>query len=190
MKEQDEQDLRELQEEIIAADVSLWEPRCVASCFARKDTPFDFTMQAWIDLDAVKSPFLLGKLPEAENVLVQFQEAFAAFGHIDTTPEACDAEDLILLGRLIITLIEEAFAMRIKLAPPEGRRTTEKGSTGIGGWVALLACLKTQLGFSLDEALSFNVGKAFALIAAHRCNDGWNVSGETYAQRDIPENQL
>jgi hypothetical protein len=189
MTEKDEQDLRELQGELIASDVSLWEPRCVAACFARKDTPFDFTMQAWIDLDAVKSPFLLGKLPATALVLIQFREAFAAFGHFETTPEACGPDDLILLGNQIIDAISEAFQMRVKLAPPDGCRAAHVESTGMGGWVSLFACLKSQLGFSLSEAMALNVGKAFALIAAHRCNDGWSVAGETYSQRDIPETE-
>jgi hypothetical protein len=84
-------------------------------------------------------------------------------------------------------VITKAFAMRVDLAPPEGCKAAGNESSGMGGWVSLLACLKSQLGFSLSEALSLNVGKAFALIAAHRSNGGWSVAGETYAQRDIPE---
>jgi len=187
MTETDEQDLRAMQAELVSAERSPWQPRCVARAFRSSEDPFVFTVQTWIDLDAAKSPFLLGKLPEAEEAMVQFEVAFAAFGHRATTPEACDPEELILLGRKMLVEIERGFAMRLQLAPPEGCKLTEGSGNGLGGWLPIVACLKSQLGFSLAETLSLTVGQAFALVASHRVNEGWSVSDETYAHRDIPE---
>ena len=185
----DEQDLREMQAELVSAERSPWQPRCVARAFRSQEESFVFTMQAWIDLDAAASPFLLGQLPEAEDALAQFEVAFAAFGHQGTTPEACEPEELILLGRKMLAEIGRGFAMRLHLAPPEGCKLAGGSDNGLGDWLPILACLKSQIGFSLAEALSLTVGQAFALIAAHRCNEGWGIAGETYAQRDIPETE-
>ncbi|MEI6493390.1 MAG: hypothetical protein WCO94_12635 [Verrucomicrobiota bacterium] len=187
MTTQDEQDLREMQAKLVSAEQSPWQPRCVARAFRSSDEAFVFTMQTWIDLDAAASPFLLGQLPEAEQALAQFEVAFAAFGHVATTPEACEPEELILLGRKMLVEIGRGFAMRLQLAPPEGCKLAGGDDNGLGNWLPILACLKSQLGFSLAEALSLTVGQAFALVAAHRCNEGWSIAGETYQQRDIPE---
>lgn len=189
MTESDEQDLREMQAELVAADRSPWQPRCVARAFRSQEAAFVFTVQAWIDLDAAASPFLLGQLPEAEVALAQFEVAFAAFGHVATTPEACEPEELILLGRKMLVEIGRGFAMRLQLAPPEGCKLAGGSDNGLGDWLPIVACLKSQLGFSLAEAISLTVGQAFALVAAHRANEGWGVAGETYAQRDIPEGE-
>ena len=172
MTSQDEQDLREMQAELVAAATSPWEPSCVAMAFRTADSPFVLTMQAWIDLEAAQSPFLLGKLPEAEEALAHFELAFEVFGHMESTPEACTPEELILIGRKMQRAISRGFSTRVKLAPPEGSK---------------LAGLKSQLGFSLAEALALRVDQAFALIAAHRINEGWQVAGETYAQREFSD---
>ena len=186
----DEQDLREMQAELVAATRSPWQPRCVARAFRTSEAAFVFTVQAWIDLDSCASPFLLGQLPEAEVALAQFEVAFEAFGHQGTTPEACEPEELILLGQKMLLEIGRGFAMRLQLAPPEGCKLAGGSDNGLGEWLPILACLKSQIGFSLAEALSLTVGQAFALIAAHRCNEGWGVAGETYAQRDVPEEEV
>lgn len=177
-----------MQASLVAAERSPWEPRCVARAFRVAEDPFAFTMQAWIDLDAAASPFLLGELPEAEEALEQFAVAFAAFGHVATTPEACDGEELVLLGRKMVRAIKWGFAMRLRLAPPEGCKASGVDN-GMGDWLPVLACLKSQLGFSMGEALALPVGQAFALVAAHRINEGWSVAGETYAQRDVVDRE-
>ena len=186
MTSQDEQDLREMQAELVAAATSPWEPSCVAMAFRTADSPFVLTMQAWIDLEAAQSPFLLGKLPEAEEALAHFELAFEVFGHMESTPEACTPEELILIGRKMQRAIARGFSTRVKLAPPEGSKLAGVDN-GMGEWLPLLACLKSQLGFSLAEALALRVDQAFALIAAHRINEGWQVAGETYAQREFSD---
>jgi len=190
MTPEDEQDLRDLQSELVAAKSSPWQPRCVARSFGSATESFVLTMQAWIDLDACQSPFLLGRLPEeGEAILLQFEAAFRAFGHPGTTPDACDGDELVLLGWKMVRAIVLAFAMSVKLEPPQGQKM-EHHDNGLGEWIAILACLKSQLGFSMTEALALPVGQAFALIAAHRCNEGCIVAGETYEMRDIAETEV
>jgi len=186
MTESDENDLREMQAELAGAESSLWEPRCVARAFRSDDDPFVFTMQTWIDLDAVQSPFLIYRQPEAEEAIEKFRDAFAAFGHRSTTPEACEPEELLALGEKMIRKIREGFSMRVRLAPPDGQREVV-GGNGIGNWLAIMGCLKSQMGFSLAESLTLPVGQAYAFITAHRCNEGRTVTGETYELRDVEE---
>ena len=181
---------REFQQELLAAERSEWQPRCVSRAFAssRDEDPFAFTMQAWIDLEAVQSPFLLGQFPNDESYLYQFADAFQAFGYKESTPDQCTEEQLVLLGHKMIRAIAQGFSMHLKLAAPEGFRA-KRADDGMGSWLPVMACLKSQLNFSLAEARSLLVEQAFALMAGHRCNEGWRVDGETYAQRDVPEGE-
>lgn len=187
MTEQDEQDLRELQAELVADERSPWQPRCVSRVFgsASAGQSFVFTMQVWIDLDAVRSPFLLGELPDPDDdVLERFREAFAAFGHVAAEPEKLEGDELALLGHKILRAIREGFAMRVKLGPPPGSKLAE--DPGLGEWLSMLRFLKAQMGFSLAEALALPVAQAFALIVSQRTFEGWSVQGESYSDRDDP----
>lgn len=185
----DMEDLREMQAELVATEESPWQPRCVGRAFCSDAVAgeFVFSMQVWIDLDAMQSPFLLGEIPEVEVAWVEFEKAFRAFGYFGTTPEACDPEGLVLIGRKMIGVIAEGFAMRVPLDVPEGSSAVKVAANGFGDWLPLLTCLKSQMGFGWAEALELPVGQVYALIAAHRCNEGWSVSGETYALRDVEE---
>lgn len=187
MTEAEAAQLREWGEELAGAHASLWQPSCIARAFARQTQgAFVFRMQTWIDLEAARSPFLLGQLPEAEEAVVRFSEAFAAFGYDGTTPEACDPEGLILLGERMMEAISEGFGMRLRLSPPEGP-CAEVAGDGMGSWLPVLACLVSQIGLTMAEARALPVGEAFALIAGHRINQGWTVKGETYADRDVED---
>lgn len=146
-------------------------------------------MQVWMDLDAVQSPFLIGMLPPAETAGVEFELAFRAFGYAETTPENCAPEELVVLGQLMIRVIQAGFAMRLKLNPPEGFRVQKSDENGMGDWLPVVACLKSQLHFGIAEIPLLGVGQAFALIAAHRVNEGWSVAGETYASRDVADEE-
>ncbi len=188
LTEQEQQELREFGAELAANARSPWEPRCVARAFRSRDEAFVFTMQVWIDLDAAASPFLQLQLPEAEEAVDAFAAAFRAFGHYETDPATCEPEDLVTIGQRIVRVIAEGFGMRLRLNPPEGCKTVA-AQNGLGDWLPVLACLKTQMSFGLLEAKMTPVGEAFALIAAHRCNEGWSVAEETYADRDIPEGE-
>lgn len=187
MTPEDEQDLRDLQSELGAAKSSPWQPRCVARAFGSGTTAGEFvlTMQAWIDLDAVESPFLLGVLPEdSERALEDFALALQAFGYGAATPENCDGEELVALGERMVRAIVEAMGMELQLAPPEGC-TLDRTDNGMGKWLPIMACLVSQMGLSLTEARALAVGQAFALIAGHRVNEGWSVAGENYALQDV-----
>lgn len=186
MTAEDKQDLQDLQAELLGLDSSPWEPDCVCRAFATSEALFVLTMQGWIDLETAHSPFLLGTLPEADDDarLAHFVLAFEAFGHYRTTPQNCDDAELELVGLAFLRVVREAFAMRVQLAPPE-KALQSTPDNGMGEWLPIIACLKSQLGFSMDEALAMPVGQAFALIAGHRVNQGWNVAGETYRLRSV-----
>lgn len=188
MTSEDEKDLREMQAEIAEAERSPWEPAVVSEAFRERapGTPFIFRMQTWINLDVVHSPFLLGRLPDAEMVLKDFSAAFAAFGWWETTPQECDAEDLILLGRRMLDAVTHGFSTQISLLPPEGAQTAAPDH-GMGQWLPILSCLVGQMGFRLVDALDAPVAQVFALVAGHRCNTGWSVAGEPYALRGVAE---
>ncbi|GEM_PF-7055564 len=194
----EEEGLQSLSKDLAGAEQSPWEPRCVARAFHRGlgEHAFVFTMQTWIDLDFAKSPFLQGELPTARNespeelrrLLGEYETAFRAFEHV-STPAICTADELIQFGRKMIGAIERGFAMKLKMEPPEGFEAAATTSRdGFGDFLPVLACLKSQLHFSLAEALALPVKQALALIAAHRRNQNWRPAGDTYASRDIGTN--
>lgn len=187
MTAEEEKDLREMQAELSAAEQSPWQPAAVARTFRSgpATAPFVFRMQTWIDLSAVESPFLLGDLPVGdEGLLERFREAFVAFGWAETTPENCDAGELILLGKRLIAAVEDGFAMSVRLVPPDGGLLPPRDE-GMGTWLGIIAFLVGQMGLRPVDALDLPVGQAFALIAAHRVNTGWTVAGETYVTREV-----
>lgn len=186
----DEQDLRELQAEILAEETSPWEPPVVARAFVRASEAetFVFRMQTWIELSAVGSPFLLLRLPTAEEAVIgHFRAALAAFGHHDTRPEDCEPEELVALGNKIVRAIRAGFAMRLRLLPPEGKELAE--DPGCGQWLSTMRFLKAQMGFALWEAQELPVAQAFALIVAQRTFEGWRVADQTYAMQEVPDDE-
>jgi hypothetical protein len=186
MNAKDEQELRELQADLLAAERSPWQPRCVSRAFRSEPAAFVFTLQTWIDLDALRSPFLLSQLPDPEDdVIARFREALAAFGHTITSPEKCEGDELALLGHKMLRTIREAFAMRVNLMPPNGASVQD--NPGTGEWLTILRFLKAQMGFGLPEALALPVAQAFALIVSQRTFEGWTVADETYATREVPD---
>ncbi|MGA3169470.1 MAG: hypothetical protein ABSE62_00500 [Chthoniobacteraceae bacterium] len=182
--------LRELQAQLAGTAQSPWQPRCVARAFRTPAAShaFVFTMQAWIDLDAVQSPFLLEELPDPdlghEAIIRAFEEAFAAFGHTSTTPAECAPFELALLGKSMIRVIRQGFAMRLRMNPPKGMESGG-GDDGFGDWLPVMACLKAQLYFGWEEALAMHVERALAVVNAHRRNEGWTPAETPYALRDV-----
>ena len=181
--------LRELQARLAGVSASPWQPRCVAAAFRTPDIehPFVFTMQTWIDLDAVESPFLLGRLPspdlEWEGIEAAYRDALAAFGREATSLEECDADAFIHIGRSLIRAINRGFAMRLRMNPPKGFESAG-GDDGFGDWLPVMACLKAQLYFGWDEALVMPVKQAFGVINAHRRNEGWMPAETPYGLRN------
>jgi len=181
-------ELREMQAQLGGVSASPWQPRCVARAFCSPDVdhPFVFTMQAWIDLDAAQSPFLLGELPSPdlgeEGVIEAFNAAFAAFGLEAPKLRECGVDQFIHIGNCIIRAINRGFAMRLRMHPPKGFESAG-GDDGFGDWLPVMACLKAQLYFAWEEAMALPVDRAFGLINAHRRNEGWSPAETPYAMR-------
>ncbi len=166
-----------MSEDLAAAAQGPFEPRCVARAFAQHPRrTFIFTMQVWINLDFIRSPLLLGN---SLTTLEEIEAALLAFGY--ATPEDTTPKDALYLVEGMSEAIHEAFAMTIRMRPAEAATARDYG---FGAWLPLLACLISEMGMSRAEALACPAGQAFALIAAMRCNQGWNETGTPYALRD------
>jgi hypothetical protein len=170
--------LLEMSAELTAAKASPWEPRCIAHAFARQDAqPIDFTMQAWIELEAMRSPLLQGELPED---LEDLEDALNAVGQ---SAKDLDSAQAIDVGHAVIVVISEAFAMALPMKEPGAETQETEGPDGFGTWLPIFACLVTQCGLSPADARALRVAEAYALIAAHRRNQGWNEAGQPYNGR-------
>lgn len=182
MTDAEAQQLRALGDALADAEQSRWEPRCVTRAFASADGALALTMQGWIDLEAVRSPLLQFQLPDGDDTIEQYQAAARAFGlpEMEVTPEG-----LLALGKLMLAAMRAAFEPR--LAMREAGAEGAGGAGGFGVWLPILACLVAQLGLSRVDALQTPVAQACALIAGHRCNQGWELTGPSYAQRDALE---
>lgn len=180
MTEAEAQELREMGAEITGALQCPWQPRTIARAFAtRKEGEVVFTMQRWIDLDAVRSPLLIGQAPKTETEL---RDAFEVFG-LDL--DGATAEDIARIVRVLQREIDDSFAAHLPMDPPEAG---EPGSNdGFGDWAPIFAALVTQCRLSLAEALAIPVAAASVLLAAHRSNQRWRPTGTPYALRDIEE---
>jgi hypothetical protein len=164
--------------EIAALEQSPWQPLCLAAAFATpRPGEIVFTLQHWIDLDRARSPLLLGRLPDLDEL----REAAPIFG---LEVEALTAEEAILVAEALRAAVADSLAMSCGVKPPEvGERLDPDG---FGTWLPLLAFLITQAGLGLHEALHLPVRKALPLMAAHRYNQGWRVTEDTpYALRDL-----
>jgi hypothetical protein len=187
MTPEEEKNLRELQAELVGVSQRQWQPDCISSAFRTSEEPFVFTMQVWIDLDYMRSPILLGRLPQ-EDPLESLELAAAAFGYPESNFKELTPEEAILIGEKMIKAVKDGFSMALVMTPPEGSSSSSQSDDGFGDWLPILACLKGQLHFSLAEARACPVGAALGLINGHRRNERWKPSRETYAQRDIPNN--
>lgn len=139
------------------------------------------TMQGWIDLDAARSPLLLGRLPGTEEDLAA---AFAVFlpGGLKTST----GTEVFTLSEIMRDEVRDAFAAALPMQP-ENAAADDEGDDGFGDFAPLLACLISQCGLSAAEAMALPVAQAFVLIASHRRNQGWKVAGKKYAFRDLEE---
>ncbi len=166
--------------ELAGAEQSRWEPRCVCRAFGRAPGRLVLTMQGWIDLHAVCSPLLEGQLPDGDDLEHQLSAAVDAFdlGPLEVTPE-----EAYELGMAMLNAVNAAFETQLKMRPPGESQAQAPG--GFGNFLPILACLIAQLGMSRADALATPVAQAFALIAAHRRNQGWLVTDASYAQRDV-----
>lgn len=178
---QELEELRKLSGDIAANEKSPWQPSCISAAFATVQRAFVFTMQAWINLDFVRSPILHGKLPVEGDVLHQLSDAVDAF---DAGPfNDISPEEAIALGELMLEEVNRGFGMVLKMNPPAGMRAGGSDD-GFGSWLPVLTCLISELEMRESDALATHVGQAFALIATYRHNQGWTCGGISYAQRD------
>lgn len=160
-----------------AAQTSPWEPACIARAFASpRVDELQFTMQAWIDLAAVRSPLLDGKLPANEK---EVTEAYAAFGLV----LGADPDEAYTLIQVMERLIAEGFSAALGMRP-EGA-SEERDNDGFGTWLPLFACLVAQCGIAPSEVRRLKVAEAMMLAAGLRHNQSWRVAGTPYALRDI-----
>jgi hypothetical protein len=176
---EEQAELLSLGADVSGAMRSPWEPSCVAACFGTPRTKLRFTMQVWIDLDRARSPLLQG---EELKGLEQFNAALDAFGF---APMAEATEEALILADGMLATIDAAFAMNVLMRNPRSDAT--EAAEGFGTWLPLLACLVVECSMAPAVALTLDVGQAFALLAAHRRNEGWEVKGVSYAMRDIKE---
>jgi len=182
MTEAEERGLCELSAELAGAEKSPWQPRCVCRAFAYAPGKLVLTMQSWINLEAIRSPLLVGKRPEGDTLQAQLSAAVDAFG---IGPLEVTVEEAAELIDTMLDAVYAAFETQIKLRAPGASGPQQPG--GCGDWLPVFSCLVAQIGMSRRDALATPVAQAFALIASHRINQGWHVVDATYAQRDIAE---
>jgi hypothetical protein len=91
----------------------------------------------------------------------------------------------VLIERTLRAAVTEAFAMALPMRLPD----SPQGGVddGFGAWLPIFAALVTQCGLTPQAALALRVDRAFALLAAHRRNQGWEVAGTPYALREVAE---
>jgi hypothetical protein len=185
------QSLRAVSQKIAGLENSLWQPDCVSAMFAnddRAETDPVFTMQAWINLDRARSPLLYGKLP---NEWHGAKAAFRAFGfdlveYIEG--QECPEEEVSAAVATVLEKMNKAikagFAMAVSMDPPhvEGMKY-ESHRNEFGSYLSLWACLVKQCHVLPECADMLEVGRARALVAAMRGNEGWTVSDTPYAIR-------
>ncbi len=180
-----------------------FEPRVIAHCFARRDHMPEarprLTMQGWIDLEAARSPFLLEE--PSQEPMRDVEIALRALGW-DAEIEELRRRDWrgrrkITVPRLaeltvqILAALRERHSTGIAMAPAGGGKRAEHDmessleDDGFGNWGPVMACLLSELRFSLKEALGCDVSAAFALIAAMRRNQGWKACGDHYRAREV-----
>ena len=171
--------LQSLGRDLAGAEQSPWEPTCVARAFATPPAgALRFTMQAWIDLDALRSPILQFQPPTLDD-LARVLTLLGATGEFTLT--AAEAGEIAVRATEVV---EAAFRMALPMTKPGAEKGTNHG---FGYWLPVLARLIAEARCSLREALAMEVGQAFALLAALDYLDGCHPAGCTnYARRDVP----
>ena len=176
--------LQALSQEAEAALHSLWEPRCLARAFATPPAgAVAFTMQAWIDLEAIRSPLLHGALPGLEELAA----TATCFG---LPVDELSGADAVLVALALRRAVAAGFALALPMQHPDPeQRAPDAEPDGFGAWLPLFACLVVQCGLAPRDARALPVGEAYALTAALRRNAGWEATGTLYALRDVADGQ-
>lgn len=144
------------------------------------------TMQQWAGLEKIRSPLLVGRLPET---LGELERAAKVFGM--SAASADDMSEAMVLGEVLLDAVRAAFATSMPMKEPADDKEPAKDHEllrepdGFGQWLPIFACLVTQCGLSEDVALRMRVDRALALIAGHRRNQGWKADGWTYPEWEV-----
>ncbi|HEX8313003.1 MAG TPA: hypothetical protein VF614_16885 [Chthoniobacteraceae bacterium] len=177
------EDLYALSREIAEQEQSPWEPRCVSAMFSTvRQKRFRFTMQAWIDLDAIRSPLLDGAIPRK---LEEIDEALSIFGF--EVREELEADEYIALSEEMLEVVNQGFAMSLGMRDPNEKESSSARPEHFGNWLPLVACMVTQFKIPYETVLKMKVGEALALVACSRHNQGWESEGTPYKLRESEE---
>lgn len=162
---------------------SPWEPRCISDAFAPSTRTFSLTIQAWVALDAIRSPVLFGRAPETQE---EFSLALAAFGL--EPGQALTAEEAAVLAADMCDAVVAGFSTVLPMRSSESSGSSMMGD-GFGRWLPIFACLVVQCGLSPADANAMPVAQAYALLAAMRRNQGWKEAGTPYNLRDLDDEE-
>jgi hypothetical protein len=181
MTETEEQQVRELADDLANATQGAGEPRCIVAAFATMpENRVVLTMQNWIDLEAIRSPLLQLRLPE------HLEELEMAANVFRMTVRNLSADNAIRVACVIRQAADEAFSLAMPMRPSSSHIDNGSDtSDGFGTWLPLFAFLVAECGLTPAAAGALPVSHAFALLAAHRRNQGWECAGASYAQRDF-----
>ncbi len=181
MTAEETEQLQALGRDLAGATHSAWQPRCIARAFATPTAGnVAFTMQAWIDLDAIKSPLLRGELPENADQLIATALAFGL------NLDELEPDEFIDVARGLLRAIQTAFAAALRMDPPQ-ESDEDTSADGFGDWAPLLSFLICEAGLGRSGALTTPVDQAFILLATARRNQGWRVAGTPYAMREAEQ---
>jgi len=178
---------------------STWQPMVISHAFARRDHMPEarprVTMQGWIDLDAARSPFLVGGRPGLDDLVI----AVRALGWTRELAELIDIEGkgpmatperAIEIAGWVSMAIEEGRSTEIGMAPPEKMVSAWNGDEGFGEWGPIMACLLHELHIGFAEGLQMDRSRAVALVACLRANQGWKPKGDNYRLRETPREEV
>jgi hypothetical protein len=176
------EDLQAMGRDLAAAMQSPWEPACIARAFrTERHDEMHLTMQGWIDLEAPRSPLLAGGLPEDA---AQLDDAIRAFKFYSFKAEELSPEAAVELAAQMRDAVRAAFATALPMREPDATAGSD-APDGFGRWLPIFACLAVQCGLGETAALAMRVDRAFALVAGHRRNQGWEAAGTSYVLRDL-----
>lgn len=156
------------------------------------------TFRGWLELARARSPWISGEWEtlDDERAVLAVAEGVKVLAGADT-PAAAIAGRLAAGGLPALLEAADAVARRMREAWGTAvamRHPDDKGGArggddgdGFGRWLPVFAAVVTQLGTGWRAALDTPVNVALALLAGARRNEGWRVTGERYADRDLPE---
>jgi len=185
-----EKQLRALSDKLTAAQSQPWQPSVVlrtmeARGYQVEDWPIPaITMQTWLALERIKSPFISGEF--AHDRAAYVAEVLMALRvlsgcNIDATVffDTCAAA-IDDVAAIIKTAVADANATMLDMRPPLEKGTPYRD--GFGWWAPLYGYLRRSM--TRAEALATPLAEAWMLWAVYLRDHGYREVGTTYAQRD------